>query len=66
MAKRLVKSFTTGFGCDMKEVNKFLEEQNATPISISVHPMHDLFQDGRICNQWEVTVLIYEVAANDC
>ena len=46
------------------EINKFIEEENAEVISttISILPMHDLFHDGSICNQWEeyTMVLIYK------
>ena len=46
------------------EINKFIEEENAEVISIntSITPMHDLFYDGNIRNQWEeyTIVLIYK------
>lgn len=45
------------------DINKFIEEENAEVISIntSITPMHDLFYDGNVCNQWEeyTAVLIY-------
>ena len=60
MMNRKVKIFDGGFHNEEEKINLFLEENKAIPISISVHHMHDLFQDGVICNQWQTIVLIYE------
>ena len=37
------------------QINQFIEENNVEVLSIntSISPMHDLFYDGGVCNQWE-------------
>lgn len=46
------------------EINKFISKENIKVISITsnITPMHDLFEDGRICNQWDQfsVTLIYK------
>lgn len=60
--RRMIKTFTTGLNMNIDdEMNKFLEENNATPVSLSTHYLHDTYEDGRVCNRWVEIVMIYEV-----
>jgi len=58
-ANTKVKIFTTGFINPTELINDFLEEHNATPVSVNILILHDRFHDGSICNQWQEVVLIY-------
>lgn len=44
-----------------QEINTFLEKNNATPISLTSQDLKDWYPDGRVCNQWTETTLIYQV-----
>ena len=62
---RKVKVFSLGYYSCEKEINKFLKKTNATPISISIYPMHDLQYNGDVCNQWQEVILIYDVESDE-
>ena len=56
-----IKTFQLGLLMDNDdEINTFIANEKAIPISISVQFMNDLYPDGRICNQWKEVVLIYK------
>lgn len=46
------------------EINEFINQEKIEIVSITqtVTPMHDLWEDGRICNQWNqfIVILIYK------
>ena len=48
---------------DESVINEFITQNNVNVISLTfnVVPMHDLFYDGNVCNQWVeyIGVLIY-------
>lgn len=45
-----------------EQINNFVGESEIVNVFVSAHNMHDLFDDGTVCNQWEeyVAVLIYK------
>ena len=48
---------------DESVINEFITQNNVNVISLTfnVVPMHDLFYDGNVCNQWVeyIVVLMY-------
>jgi len=56
--KRFIKTFFNNESD--KQINNFLINNNATPISVTSENIYDNYSDGSVCNQWLQRTLIYE------
>lgn len=62
----MIKLFDSNYSIQdiEEEMNEFEKNEKieVVSVSVSVHPMHDLFGDGSIANRWQeyIGVIIYK------